>query len=71
MDALIEALVILRKYANPDRPTECECDVITEETALRVNVSPALVSAGDLARLRELSFEPDRFSFFSAYFGSC
>jgi hypothetical protein len=71
MDELIEALTILRKYVILARPIECECDVITEETALRVNVSPALVSAGDLARLKELSFEPDRFGFTSTYFGGC
>lgn len=65
MDDLIEALAILRKYANPQFPTGCEHDV------LHVYVSPAGVSAEDLARLRELHFSQDEDSFYSSYFGSC
>jgi hypothetical protein len=68
MDALIEALTILRKYANPQFPTHCEHDM------MYVDVDPALVSPEDLARLRELYFAPDSDDgslFASSYFGSC
>jgi hypothetical protein len=67
MDALIEALTILRKYANPDNPTNCTHDL------LWVNVDPVTVSPEDLARLRELHLDPDANceGFFSFFFGSC
>lgn len=66
MDALIEALTIMRKYANPELPTNCTHDV------LWVDVNPVLVSPQDLARLKELHFEPDSYGgFTSSYFGSC
>jgi len=65
MDDLIEALTIMRKYANPEFPTHCEHDV------LYVNVSPAVISAADLARLKELHFNQDEDGFYSSYFGSC
>jgi hypothetical protein len=66
MDALIEALTIMRKYANPELPTNCTHDV------LWVDVNPVLVSPQDLARLKELHFEPDPYGgFTSLYFGSC
>lgn len=65
MDDLIEALTILRKYANPDCPTQCEHDV------LFVNVSPLGVSAADLARLKELNFIQGEDEFYSSRFGSC
>jgi hypothetical protein len=66
MDDLIEALTIMRRYANPEQPTNCTHDV------LWVDVSPALVSPEDLARLKELHFEPfDTGGFMSLYFGSC
>jgi hypothetical protein len=67
MDDLIEALTILRKYDNRRNPTNCEHDV------LWVNVDPSLVSPEDLARLRELHFDPDANmdGFQSFYFGSC
>jgi hypothetical protein len=67
MDALIEALTIMRKYANPEFPTNCTHDL------LWVDVSPALVSPQDLARLEELWFTPneDGIGFSSTFFGSC
>lgn len=66
MDALIEALTILRKYANPQFPTHCEHDM------MYVDVDPALVLPEDLARLKELYFAPyDGSLFSSSYFGSC
>jgi hypothetical protein len=67
MDALIEALTIMRKYANPQFPTNCAHDV------LWVDVNPGLVSPQDLARLKELYFTPDNdgLGFSSSYFGSC
>lgn len=67
MDGLIEALTILRKYANPEFPTNCTHDL------LWVDVSPALVSPEDTTRLKRLHFEPDddRAGFYSTFFGSC
>lgn len=66
MDDLIEALRIMRKYANPAQPLNCSHDV------LWVNVSSEVMSAEDLDRLRELHFEPDNYGgFTSLYFGSC
>jgi hypothetical protein len=67
MDALIEALVIMRKYANPEIPTNCTHDL------LYVDVSPDLVSPQDLVRLEELHFTPDEsgLGFTSFFFGSC
>lgn len=67
MDALIEALTILRKYASPEMPTNCTHDL------LYVGVDPELVSPQDLARLSELHFDPDDGGpgFISSFFGSC
>jgi hypothetical protein len=67
MDDLIEALTILRKYANPAYPTHCEHDT------LFVNVDPNLVSPEDTQRLDELGFSPDSdgAGFTSFKFGSC
>ncbi len=67
MDDLIEALTIMRKYASPQYPTNCEHD------ELFVNISPALVSAADLERLDELGFFPNSEveGFTSFRFGSC
>lgn len=69
VDNLIEALTIMRKYANPSFPTNCSHDL------LYVNVSPELVSEEDLARLDALGFHPDtEFAsdgFVSYLFGSC
>jgi hypothetical protein len=66
MDDLIEALTIMRKYANPEQPTNCTHDL------LWVNVDARLVSPADLARLEELHFTPDsEIGFYSYYFGSC
>ena len=48
LDALIEALTILRKYGNPKYPTHCEHD------KLHINISPEGVSDEDIARLHEL-----------------
>jgi hypothetical protein len=65
VDDLIKALTILRKYANPPRPTNCEHDT------LWVDVSPALVSAEDTVELDRLGFFPDSDGFMSFVFGSC
>jgi hypothetical protein len=66
VDDLIEGLTILRKYASPAFPTNCEHDV------LFVNVAPGLVSAEDRQRLDELGFFPSEdFGFQSFRFGSC
>ena len=67
MDDLIEALTLLRKYANPQSPTNCEHDT------LWVDVKPGLVSAEDMQRLDELGFFPgeDGEGFTSFRFGSC
>jgi hypothetical protein len=50
--ALIEALAIFMRYANPSYPFHCEHDV------LYVAVDPNLVGEDDLKRLEELGFEP-------------
>lgn len=65
MDRLIEALQILRKYDNPEYPTNCNHD------ELWVNVNPDLVSDKDKKRLEELSFSPEEDGFQSFEFGSC
>jgi len=67
MDDLIEALTLLRKYASPQYPTNCEHDT------LWVHVKPELVSPEDVGRLAELGFFPDRDGegFTSFRFGSC
>jgi hypothetical protein len=65
MDALIEALTIMRKYANPQFPTNCTHDV------LFVNVSPFGMATEDLARLKELHFNQDEDGFYSSFFGGC
>lgn len=52
MDDLIEALIILRKYGNPIRPTHCEHD------ELAVCINPNIVSEEDKKRLGELGFYP-------------
>lgn len=54
LDALIEALTILRKYGNPEYPTHCEHDV------LYVGIHPKPVSEQDMRRLKELSFNPGK-----------
>jgi hypothetical protein len=51
LDALIEALMIFRKYGNPEWPTHCEHDVLYVNS-----VVPSKMSADDLKRLGELSF---------------
>ena len=67
MDDLIEALTLLRKYASPPYPTNCEHDT------LWVNVDPELVSPEDVRRLDELGFfaAGDGDGFMSYRFGSC
>lgn len=52
LDALIRALTVFRKYANPSHPTHCEHDELT------VCVSPQFVSTEDLAELKTLGFLP-------------
>jgi hypothetical protein len=67
MDDLIEALQIMRKYANPKFPTHCEHDI------MYVAVDPNLVSKEDLVKLVELGFDPafDDNMFYSSLYGSC
>lgn len=67
MDDLIEALTLLRKYASPQYPTNCEHDT------LYVNVKPELVSPEDVQRLDALGFFPasEGDGFMSFKFGSC
>lgn len=67
MDELIQALMIFRKYGNPDRPTHCEHDT------MYISIDPADVSEQDLAELDRLGFSPDSDNdeVFSSYrFGS-
>jgi len=66
MDDLIEALLIFRKYGNPEWPTHCEHDV------MHVSIDPHDVSEEDIDRLDELGFfEDDEFDCFKSYkFGS-
>ncbi|NIT79522.1 MAG: hypothetical protein GWN58_32720 [Anaerolineae bacterium] len=69
LDALIEALQILRKYGNPIAPTHCEHDVMTI-----CGIDPEQVSDEDKARLEKLHFrvanEWGELAFISTYFGS-
>lgn len=67
MDDLIEALTILRKYKNPEFPTNCEHDILT------INVKPKKVSDEDIQLLEELGVHPnyEEKCFFSYKFGSC
>lgn len=51
MKDLIEALTILLKYGNPERPTHCEHDEL-----LICGIDPKKVSRADKKRLDELSF---------------
>jgi hypothetical protein len=71
MNDLIEALQILSKYGNPDRPTHCEHDVLT----INPEISPILVSEEDINKLEELGFfvsvEYGEELFMSFRFGSC
>ena len=67
MQDLIEALTIFLKYGNPRWPT------IATHDMLRVVIDPALVTPADLARLADLSFDPDvavEGCFYSIRFGS-
>lgn len=65
MDDLIKALQIFRKYGNPERPTNCEHDVLT------ININPEIVSEEDKQELSSLSFDPSDDCFRSFRFGSC
>ena len=67
MDDLIEALIILGKYGNPEWPTHCEHDV------MKVMIDPADVSDYDKHKLNILGFFPDDEYdvFMSLRFGSC
>ena len=51
MRDLIEALIILLKYGNPQWPTHCEHDVM-----MIMEIDPDNVSEGDKNRLAELGF---------------
>jgi hypothetical protein len=68
---LIEALIILAKYARPDRPTYCEHDVLF----ISPEISPILVSDEDINKLEELGFfvtdEDGEECFKSHRFGRC
>lgn len=63
MDDLIEALTILRKYANPRYPVDCAPGV------LHINVSPVPVSREDLLRLKELNVYQGEDDFHYSWFG--
>jgi hypothetical protein len=69
LDALIEALKILRKYGNPRWPTHCEHDVLQI-----MDIDPGKVSEEDTKRLDELGFivseESGEDIFISFRFGS-
>ena len=65
MDDLIEALTILRKYANPSSPTWCEHDT------MHFCVDDSLVSKEDITRLDELGLLlDDEGGFLSFKFGN-
>lgn len=66
MQDLIDALIIFRKYGNPQFPTHCEHDVLT------ICVDPAVVSEEDKVGLDKLGFIVDASSdaFISYRFGS-
>lgn len=67
MDDLIEALQIMRKYANPKFPFHCEHD------CLYVDINSEGFSQEDLDRLDEIGFfvDEDDGCFRSFTFGSC
>jgi hypothetical protein len=65
MDDLIQALLIFRKYGNPEHPTHCEHD------EMFVAIDPKVVSKEDKAVLKKLSFTPEESAFSSYRFGSC
>jgi len=68
MDDLIKALQILRKYGNPDYPTNCSHDV------LFIDINPEIVSEEDVEELDKLGFfisEEDSEGFTSFKYGSC
>lgn len=65
MDNLIKALIILRKYGNPQYPTNCSHD------ELWVNIRPNLVSKKDKGILDELGFFESEDGFKSFEFGNC
>lgn len=67
MDDLIKALQILRKYANPEYPSNCDHD------CFRIHINPELVGIGDIKELEKLGFDVDEDldCFTSSKFGSC
>ena len=67
LDGLIEALVIFKKYGNPDCPTHCEHDEL-----FICGIHPGDVSAVDVERLNELGFfiDADDHCFKSFRYGS-
>ncbi len=71
MNDLIEALLILAKYGNPNRPTHSEHDELT----INPEISPILVSDEDINKLEELGFfvtdEDGEECFKSHRFGRC
>lgn len=66
MDDLIEALTILRKYENSNRPTACDHDVMYV-----CMDNPDAVSKEDKKRLKQLGFDKTKYGFESFRFGSC
>lgn len=66
MQDLIDALMIFRKYGNPQFPTHCEHDMLT------VCIAPNVVSKEDKVELEKLGFIVDVFAdaFISYRFGS-
>ncbi len=67
LDALIEALTIFRKYANPHSPTTCAHDELWI-----CGITPEEVSSTDTDRLETLGFiiDEDLGAFLSYRFGS-
>jgi hypothetical protein len=65
MDDLIQALLIFRKYGNPEHPTHCEHD------EMFVAIDPKFVSEEDKKALEKLSFKAVDSAFSSYRFGSC
>lgn len=70
MRDLIEALQILLKYGNYNRPIHCEHDILTI-----CDIDPAIVSKEDIIKLDKLGFkvwdEYGEEAFHSYKFGSC
>jgi hypothetical protein len=65
MNDLIQALQILAKYGNPDKPTSCSIG------EFKVGIWPEDVSKSDIELLETLGFYASSKHFWSTRFGSC